>query len=72
MMPIRVRSIPYLLRLALDLLRIPQQDRRAQLHPVEAPRGLEHARLRAFGKDDPLGMTLQLLENGLDESHGPS
>jgi hypothetical protein len=49
--------------------RYPQQDRRAQLHPVEPSGRLENARLRALRKDNPLGVALQLLENGLDESH---
>src|SRR2546425_500610 len=32
--------------------------------------GLEHARLRAFRKDNPFGMALQFFNHVADESHG--
>jgi len=33
------------------------------------PRGLQNARLGAFGKNDPLGMPLQFFDDIADETH---
>jgi hypothetical protein len=37
---------------------------------MELASGLEHARLGAFRKDNPLRMPLQFLDNAANKSHG--
>ena len=54
----------------LDLGAVAQQDGDAQPQRMELPRGLQHARFRAFGKDNPLGMPLQFFDDTADKTHG--
>ena len=53
-----------------DLRAVAQQDGHAQPQGMELPGRLEHARLRAFRKDDPLGMPLQFFDDRSYETHG--
>src|SRR5882762_1111537 len=54
----------------LNLRAIAQQNRRSQPKRVELPRRLQHARLEAFREDDPFRMSLQLLNDTANKSHG--
>ena len=50
--------------------RIAQHDGRAQPQRVKLPGRLQDARLRAFGKHNPLRMPLQFFDDVADETHG--
>ena len=46
-----------------------EKDGDTEAKGVELAGGLEDARFGAFGEYDPLGMTLELLDDAADESH---
>jgi hypothetical protein len=53
----------------LHLFRLAEHDGRAQPQRVKLPRGLQNARLLAFGKHHPLRMPLQFFDDIADETH---
>src|SRR5581483_3957052 len=58
-----------LLRELFDPGAVAEQDRRAEPERKKLPRRLQHARLRAFRKNDPLRMALQLFNDVPDKTH---
>jgi hypothetical protein len=49
---------------------VAEHDGRTEPQRVKLPRGLQDARLLAFGKNDPLRMPLQFFDDVADETHG--
>ena len=53
-----------------DLRAVAQKDGRAEPQRIKLARRLQHARLRAFRKNNPFGMPLQFFNDVADETHG--
>ena len=53
-----------------DFGAVTQKNRRAEAQRIKLARSLEHARLRAFRKNDPFRMALQFFNDVPDKSHG--
>ena len=59
-----------LLRRFFDLRAVAQENRHAQAQRIKLARRLQHARLRAFRKNNPLRMPLQFFDDTANKSHG--